>query len=118
MNGGTFNAFKGHGLTLEQAERYAERVRLHPYEVWPDMLDEVLDTVTRVCAADGCDETFIPSNLRRIYCSKLCGDRRHKTRWAREKYRTDEAYRAAQIERVARYHQEVIVPARERRKVS
>jgi len=48
MNHGAYNAFRGHGLKLEQAERYAERAGVHPFEVWPEMRDDVIAEVMHV----------------------------------------------------------------------
>lgn len=107
-------AYRDRGVSEVVADRLATKAGLSAYEVWPELRDDVIASV--VCAAEGCDETFDPTNPRRIYCSNLCRDRRHKARWARERYRTDPEYRAAQIERTARYHREVTVPARERRR--
>ncbi len=42
ISGGAYGAMRLHGLTLDQAERYAERAGLHPYEVWPLMRDDVI----------------------------------------------------------------------------
>lgn len=41
--GAQYHRIVDEGLTLDQAERYAERAGFHPYEVWPAMRDDVID---------------------------------------------------------------------------
>lgn len=80
-------------MPLEVAERCADRLGVHPYCLWPEMRDDVIASVVRVCAAEGCEETFEPLTVRRIYCSTRCRDRRAKADWARRRYRSDPVYR-------------------------
>jgi hypothetical protein len=87
------NAFTQHGITLEQAERFADRIQIHPYELWPEMADHIVEAMTKVCVADGCNETFEPKTKRRLYCSPRCRDRRAKANWARRRYQTDAEFR-------------------------
>lgn len=118
ISGGAYGPMVQRGLTFDQAERYAERAGLIPEFVWPEIVDELIERESRECAADGCTERFVPENPRRIYCSNLCRDRRHKADWFRRRYQSDPEFRARQIERTNQYHHDVIVPARQRRKAS
>lgn len=122
ISGSAFGPMVQHGLTFEQAERYAERAGLPAYVVWPEMVDELLDRESKVCAADGCEERFVPLNPRRIYCSNTCRDRRAKTRWANRKYRTDPEYaarrRAASNARYAAERDYILEQRRRRREVT
>jgi hypothetical protein len=122
ISGAAFGPMKQHGLKFEQAERYAERAGLLPYEVWPEMVDELIGSLERECAAEGCCERFIPSNPRRIYCSHICRDRKAKARWAQRRYQSDPEYAARRREAsTARYRREreyILAQRRRRREVT
>lgn len=43
ISGSQANAYKQHGLIEETAERLAVRAGFHPFSVWPEMVDDVID---------------------------------------------------------------------------
>lgn len=95
------------GFTELTADRAAAKAGLHPFEVWPEMRAHIVDELAKVCAAPGCEETFIPKTKRRIYCSTRCRDRGPKRRWAARKYRTDPVHRErVKARSAARYERE------------
>lgn len=67
------------GLTEKQADRYAVRAGLHPYEVWQDWFDHAF----RACAHPDCAERFVPTAPHQRFCSHRCR-RRFNERRARE----------------------------------
>ena len=77
LNGRYYRKYATEGLSRDVAERYASKMGLHPYEVWPEMQDE--DELIRAlpeCAAHGCENPVTPPRRgRRIYCSKRCKQR-------------------------------------------
>lgn len=93
VSGRTARQARDEGFTELQADRYAARVGLSAYSVWPELVDDLIDTESRACAADGCEERFVPGNPRRLYCSTTCRDRRAKSRWRRNRYRADPEFR-------------------------
>lgn len=46
ISGSQANAYKLHGLIEETAERLAVRAGFHPFSVWPEMVDDVIDECT------------------------------------------------------------------------
>lgn len=93
ISGSAYGNMVQHGLTFDQAERYAERAGLLPYEVWPEMVDELIDLESKVCAAPSCDNRFVPDNPRRIYCCQRCQQNVASARWKRRRYQNDPEYR-------------------------
>lgn len=86
------------GLVRDTAERIAEAAGFLPYEVWPELLQDTIADVERVCAADDCDNRFIPSyprGMKKRYCCRNCNLRVS----TRERYRANpEPKRAYQRE--------------------
>lgn len=81
MNGSTYRNAREHGLTEQQADRYACALGLVPWSVWPEWLHDVWQE----CAHPDCSERFLPhpkGNHRR-FCSHRCR-RRYNERRARE----------------------------------
>lgn len=76
FNGPTYRNVRDRGLTPDQADRYAVRLGLHPFEVWPELLDHQIVDAQRSCAATGCANTFMPhagkGGQNRRYCSDPC----------------------------------------------
>lgn len=61
---------KKDGLTVEKAYDWCDRVRVHVLEVWPELVEVAAGA--RVCAAEGCPETFVPYRPQHRFCSKRC----------------------------------------------
>lgn len=76
LNASTFRRAEVEGLTLEQADRLAGRAGRHPTEVWPCWSDIAHAAVAVVCAAGGCDASFVPypsgRGSTRTFCSNTC----------------------------------------------
>lgn len=99
-SGREWKRYLAEGVTERVADRLATRAGFVVYEIWPEILDDAIASMERECAADGCDETFLPP-LRvpyKVFCSRRC-----KTReWKRAEYQRD---RDRQLARVAAYDQ-------------
>lgn len=72
VSGQMTRSAKVKGLGLEAAYRWADNAGLHPYSVWPEMLDDVLDDCQRECAWKDCHEKYIPRQSTQRYCSRKC----------------------------------------------
>lgn len=104
ISGAAYGNMVQHGLTFDQAERYAERAGLNIYVVWPAAVDELIERESKVCAAPACDERFVPTHPRRIYCSQRCQQNVAKAAWKRRRYQSDPEFRERlKAESVARY---------------
>lgn len=104
ISGSSYGNFVQHGLTFDQAERYAERAGLNAYTVWPAMVDELIDRESKVCAAPGCEERFVPTHPRRVYCCRRCQQNVAKAAYKRRRYATDPEFRERlKAESTARY---------------
>lgn len=60
VSGESRHRLEREGLTIDQAERYAQRAGLHPCEVWPELVDDLAParpdttfTVTLTCVDCG-----------------------------------------------------------------
>jgi endogenous inhibitor of DNA gyrase (YacG/DUF329 family) len=77
--------WRSRGVSRDLADRIADRLELHVYEIWPQMRDHDIEDLTRTCDADDCAETFVvlrPSAHRR-FCSARCKARMEwRRRWA------------------------------------
>lgn len=75
-------SWRDRGMSDMQADRYANRLNLHPVEVWPDfdeLSDDEVDDLESMpelprCAEPGCNNPVIPSknHPNKRYCSKTC----------------------------------------------
>lgn len=91
LSGSTLKQARLVGFTESAADRYACRAGFHPYEVWPDWLDDT----ESVC--EDCGTQFVPSRRGVRFCSKACNQRAYK----RRRYWEDPAVRAAANARAA-----------------
>lgn len=101
ISGQQLERYALHGMERNTAERLAERAGFIPYEVWPDLLLDLIAEQERECAADDCTERFIPGwrgGQNRVYCSPRCGARMHMRR-----YRQTEEGKRKNREYVAAY---------------
>lgn len=92
LGGPEYRKYRSEGMAREVAERKALRVGLHPYEVWPDMVEHDLPSLE--CEADDCTERFdIPPFGRggkgKRFCSETC-----RSRMKNRRRRQDDAVRA------------------------
>lgn len=80
MSGSTYRTAIDRGLTADQADRWAVRCGMIPVAVWPELLDDAIDEVTRQCASPDCSTTFVldiggKGGTRRRYCGDTCKSR-------------------------------------------
>ena len=115
LSGSTQKDYRERGLTERVADRLAVKAGIDPYNVWPEMVDDLVASVERVCASDRCDNRFLPVRRDQVACSKRCGVRvRHLRRMHR--YRTDPSVAAARKAESARYYAECREYVRERQR--
>lgn len=81
INGATLNQWRDEGLSFDAAVRSADRLRVHRYELWPEMADDDETELTRPC--DECGERFWPKRHDQKFCTPRCNRRW----WARESKR-------------------------------
>lgn len=108
ISGQTMAAFKDHGMDEHQAEKYAHRMGLFVYDLWPEMVDHRIEDVSRAC--DECGEAFIPRQRNQRFCSVLHGKRWRQREWQSVRRRQDPEYR----ERARLYAAEYYATYRER----
>lgn len=101
------NRWRSYGLAWDQADRLACQLGLHPYEVWPNMVEDGIASLVRECAASDCAATFIlyagrgGAGMNRKYCEPRCARREaFRRRYA------DPVQAARHRARVKRYQQE------------
>lgn len=104
LSGTTLKQARERGFTADAADRYAIRLGLHPFEVWPELADHWLEDAEVECATEGCTNRFVVNAARggqnRRFCSSSCRSkdsmRRHRAtergRLANRRYRAE--YRA------------------------
>lgn len=92
------------GVTELVADRMAARFGLVAYEVWPEILDDAITDMERVCAAAGCTTRFVPPARvpNKVFCSTACKSRSQRTR----RYWEDEAFRERVKAASRRYYEE------------
>lgn len=89
------------GLTLERAESTAGAIGYVPYEIWPELLDDLIASQERECAAEDCEQRFLPYRPQNIYCSRRC-----KARVERRRYRARPEAKERKRESNRRYYEE------------
>jgi lambda repressor-like predicted transcriptional regulator len=99
IGGGEYARVRTEGVSELAADRWANRLGLHPAEVWPDF-------GFAVCAADGCQERFAPVRKGHVYCSKRCNNRAIQRERYRLKYATDPGFVEAERQRRRRYYEQ------------
>ena len=104
VSGQAWSTFRDTGMDEYQAEKYAAKMNLFAYDLWPEMLDHRIADASRAC--DECGESFVPSKKVQRFCCYRCKDRQLKREGARRRYNNDPAYREKQLARVARYYAE------------
>lgn len=87
----------GGNVDPKLADALAVKAGTHAFVLWPELAEQAVADVERVCEATGCDVTFLPVRRTRRFCSDRCRARmaRPRERAAqRERYRTDPEFRA------------------------
>lgn len=69
------------GLTLTQAERYADRLGVHPWEVWPEWVELVVAEIGKECVSSSCGQVFVPKRRSQKFCSDRCREREAQIRY-------------------------------------
>jgi len=87
-----------HGLTEKRADELAAKGGKHPFEVWPEMLEDAIAAAEVECADEKCDRLFVPAP-RQKFCTPACQQRDGARRWHRRKYQ-DPEWRERQRARV------------------
>lgn len=106
IGGPTYRNARDRGLRRDQADRWAMAVGLHPSVVWPDWMDDQIESILRPCAE--CGTPFAPKQSNYRFCKRACRRRRIERERKRRKYRENpEAERA----RVAAYQADPRVAA-------
>lgn len=75
LSGSSWTVVRDRGVTERTAERYAVKLGIHPYVVWPEMVAEA----EVECAWVECSVRFVPTRANHRCCSKACA----KKIWAR-----------------------------------
>jgi lambda repressor-like predicted transcriptional regulator/DNA-directed RNA polymerase subunit RPC12/RpoP len=97
VSGRTWQGYMCHGVGREAAERIANRLGVHPYELWPDMIDH--DAGAKPC--EECGKPFIPTRSTQRMCSPRCRSRR----WQRNRYQNDPDWRARDVAKSRAYYE-------------
>lgn len=93
LSGSSMKRAREWGLTADAADRYANRVGLHPSLIWPQWTDDQIAAASIACLE--CEGSFVPSRSTQIYCSKRCRQRRLQREWKRTRYQQDPAFAEA-----------------------
>jgi hypothetical protein len=75
---------RARGLTVDEAHDYAGRARLHPFEVWPELVDAEIEAAKMTCP--WCNERFVPHTARQRFCCP-----RHQRYWNTARYKATPA---------------------------
>lgn len=107
-SGSTWVDVRERGLTIDVADRWAVKLGIHAVNIWPEMLDDLIEAVHVPCAAPDCPVTFLPPELgkgqkARRYCSRRCQIRTN----ARRRYQEDAETRERRKAMSNRYRAEV-----------
>lgn len=115
ISGKQYRSFLDEGLTERQADRYAVRCGLVPYEVWPEMVDHLEDCLP---ACVECGSTYAPRQKNQRFCSMPCSKRNRDRAYKRRKRAADPEFAERQRAYRRAYYQECgdYERARERRK--
>lgn len=66
------------GFTMDQAEHYANRVGFHPWNIWPEMVDHLMEDEGAVRSCVICSTNFPPRSANHICCSPPCQTERDR----------------------------------------
>lgn len=88
------------GVTEQIADRLATAAHLHPFEVWPEMAEHVMEDAKVDCP--GCGTAHVPTGPQQRYCEPRC---RHAASMRRQR-RNNPALAERQRELRRRYYVE------------
>lgn len=74
LSGSTRNEYRDRGVTERVADRLAVKAGLNPYEVWPEMVDDLIADAEVECARTDCTVRFVPTHHRARFCCRNCKD--------------------------------------------
>lgn len=101
LSGSTQQEYRTRGVTEKVADRLAAKAGMLAYEVWPEMVDDIIGSSEQECARPDCGNRFIPTRSDQAACSRVCAD------WLRNRRRRSRAdVRAADRAAAARYYAE------------
>lgn len=110
IHGSQWKQAREQGVGERAADHYAVRLGLHPIEVWPELVDHVIEAASIPCA--GCPGTFAPRRSTQRYCTERC----RLAAKARRRYRSSRDYRAQRVTYMVTYREEQAAAARKRRR--
>jgi hypothetical protein len=96
IGGGEYRRIQAEGVSELLADRWANRLGLHPAEVWPDF--------GMVLCAE-CGAPFAPARRAR-FCSTRCYQRQYQRAWRKRREDTDPAFKAMRREVTTRWKAE------------
>lgn len=101
-NGNEYRLRRAHGVTEAIADRLAVAAGYHPFEVWPEMLEDA--AAERRC--DRCGGGFVPVRRAQRWCSPRCRVFNAQAAHLRRRRRNDPAWAEQQRQRSRRYYRE------------
>jgi CGNR zinc finger len=75
MSGTSEKDARCHGITRRVVDRVAGELHEHPSVIWPETIDHDIEDITAMCAAEDCDQRFVPRNRSHLFCSERCRQR-------------------------------------------
>lgn len=106
LSGRTQKEARCHGVTRRVVDTICGKLRIHPSEVWPEVIDHDIEDTTRECAYRSCEVRFTPKRRDHKFCSRRCAQRVAKAKYARKRYASDPEYRQKNREAYKRYQAE------------
>lgn len=82
LSGSTQKAARCHGLSRQSVDTVSAKLRVHPSEIWPEVVDHDIEDHQVECAADNCTVRFMPAYPWQKFCSTRC---RRRTEIQRER---------------------------------
>jgi len=80
LSGSTQKEYRTRGVTEKVADRLAVKAGLNPYEVWPQMADDLIASLEVECIRPDCTVRFVPTNPNHKACSERCRSRETQRR--------------------------------------
>jgi lambda repressor-like predicted transcriptional regulator len=99
MSGSTLKRVRVEGLSEAQADRYACRLGLVPWMVWPNWLADAQ------VPCKECGELFVPKRKGHVYCTIKCCRRVHDREHKRKRRLRDPEWAERDRERSRRYRE-------------
>lgn len=104
ISGSALTAYTTCGMEERTADRLAARAGFVSWVLWPELLEDAIEDVTRECEADDCNRTFVPPSRApfKRFCTPACRKRVQR----REQYRNDPSFRERVLGDMKRYYEE------------